>query len=539
MAGTTTGTRRRIGPLAEWTAQGGDELLTGSIPELLASRAETHGDRPAMWWPQGTALTKMTYADLRAAATAVARALAGRAAPGERVAVWSRNTVEWVIVEYGCALAGLILTPYNTAWTDAEVDHATRLTTPTLVFAGTDLRGGSLVPRAAEVCGADRVLDLAGVRSWAETAEPGELPAVAATDPFLIQFTSGTTGRSKGALLTHQAALNVARERNRRDVIGPNDCWLNPVPYHHVGGSCFVILGGLVDGGAFVVVERYSPAETMGLLDHGVVTRIGGVPTMVLDAVAHLGDRAASAGIRSVAVGGATLTQHLVERIRRTLGAPVINTYGQSESPAITSTDIHDDAGTIADTVGRPVAGVDVRIVDPATGEIVPVGAVGEIQARSPYVMRGYWGMPEQTAEVMTEDGFLRTGDLASMAEDGSVTFAGRARDVIIRGGENVYPAEVEEHLLAHPGVAAAVLVGIEDERLGERVAGVVVRAPGSTVTGEELTDHLRAAVARFKIPEMWRFVDGLPMTASGKVRRFVVRDETNAELTATRPADA
>nr|BFE58403.1 AMP-binding protein [Dactylosporangium thailandense] len=536
--GTTIGSGRRIGPRSEWTAQGGDELLTDSVPGLLARQADRYGDRPALWWPEHGGLAKLTYAELAAAAGPVARALAGRAAPGERVAVWSRNSVEWVVLEYGCAMAGLILTPFNTAWTDAEVDHANRLTTPVLVFAGTGPTGDSLVPRAAGVCGDGIVLDLAGVRDWAAGAEPGELPDVATGDPFLIQFTSGTTGRSKGAVLTHQAVLNAARERNRRDVIGPADTWLNPVPYHHIGGSCFVVLGGLVDAGAFVVVEKYVPAETMRLLDHGVVNRIGGVPTMVIDALDHLGARAATAGLRSVAVGGATVTQHLVERIRRTLGAPVINTYAQSECPAITSTEIDDDAATIAGTVGRPVADVEVRIVDPATGEAVPIGSVGEIRTRSPYVMRGYWGMPEQTAEVLPADGYLRTGDLASMDEFGNVTFQGRVRDVIIRGGENVYPAEVEECLAAHPGIASAVLVGIDDERLGERVAGVVVRAPGSAVTGPELTEYLRDKVARFKLPEVWRFVDALPMTASGKVRRFVVRDDTNAELAAARPAE-
>ncbi|MFC0530028.1 class I adenylate-forming enzyme family protein [Phytohabitans kaempferiae] len=534
----TTRSRRRIGPLSDWTAEGGDELLTESVPRLLARQAAAHGDRPALWRPDGDGLTPVTYAELASAAETVARALAGRVAPGERVAVWSRNSVEWVVLEYGCALAGLVLTPFNTAWTDAEVDHATRLTTPALVFAGTGPTGDSLVPRAAGVCGADAVLDLTGLREWAATATAGQLPVVGAEDPFLIQFTSGTTGRSKGAVLTHMAVLNAARERNRRDVIGPNDVWLNPVPYHHIGGSCFVILGGLVDAGAFVVVEKYAPAETMRLLDHGVVTRIGGVPTMVIDALQHLGEQAGAAGIRSVAVGGATVTQHLVERIRQTLGAPVINTYAQSECPAITSTDIHDDSATIAGTVGRPVAGVHMKVIDPATGETVPIGVVGEIVTRSPYVMRGYWGMAEQTADVLPADGFLRTGDLASMDEYGNVTFQGRVRDVIIRGGENVYPAEVEELLAAHPGVASAVLVGIDDERLGERVAGVVVRAPGGDVTGEALAEYLRDSVARFKIPELWRFVDVLPMTASGKIRRFVVRDDTNVYATAARPGD-
>jgi fatty-acyl-CoA synthase len=529
----TPTSERRIGPLADWTAASVDGLLTVSIPQVLARRAREDPDRPALWRPAGGRLEATTYAELAADAERVARALAGSTTPGDRIAVWSRNSLEWVVLEYGCALAGVVVTPFNTGWTDAEVADATRLTTPTLVFAGTGHDGGSLVPRAGSACGAIPVHDLAGVREWAAATPAAELPEVPADHPFLIQFTSGTTGRSKGALLTHRAALNAALMRNRADVIGADDVWLNPVPYHHVGGSCFVILGGLVDAGAFVLIERYAPAETLRLLDHRIVTRLGGVPTMVLDAIEHLGEDARRAGLRSVALGGATVTQHLVDRIQTALDVPVVITYGQSECPMITNTELGADPATIASTVGRPAIGADVRVVDPESGAVVAVGAVGELQTRSPDLMREYWAMPGQTADTITPEGFLRTGDLCSMDERGHVSFQGRARDVIIRGGENVYPAEVEELLATHPAVGSAVLVGVDDERLGEQVAGVVVRAPGSAVTGAELADFLRDRVARFKIPVAWRFVDALPMTASGKVRRFVVRDETNDALAA------
>ncbi|MER7274730.1 class I adenylate-forming enzyme family protein [Dactylosporangium sp. NPDC000244] len=531
---------RRIGPLSEWTAEPAGEVIEESVPQVLARQVATHGDRPAVYWPDGDGLAGLTYAELGAAADRLARALAGAAKPGDRVAVWSCNVLPFVILEHATAMAGLVLVPFNTAWTDAEARHAVELTRPVMLFAGTTHAGAPLLARASALgagAAAVTVADLGDLDGWAATRALGALPDVSGDDPFLIQFTSGTTGRSKGSVLTHRAALNGALQRNRHDVRPEPDLYLNPVPYHHIGGSCFVILGGLIDAGAFVVMERWDPAVVLRLLGLGVIKRIGGVPTMLVDILAKLGDAARDVGLESVSLGGATVTQHLVNLVQEVLGVAVLIGYGQSECPLITSTHIADDPATIGGTLGRPLPAADVRIADPETGAVVPIGTPGEILVRAPYMMAGYWGMPEQTAATMTADGFLRTGDLGEMDESGYLTFRGRSRDVIIRGGENVYPAEVEEILLDHPGVAAAVLVGLDDERLGERVAGVVVRAPGSTVGGEELTAFLAGRLARFKIPVAWRFVPSLPMTASGKVRRFVVRDETNTEIAAAAPA--
>ncbi|MFC0530001.1 class I adenylate-forming enzyme family protein [Phytohabitans kaempferiae] len=529
---TGSSERRRVGPLSEWAAAPAGEVIDESVPQVLARQVAAHGDRPAVYWPEGDGLASITYAELGDAARRLARAMAGQAKPGDRVAVWSRNSVPYVVLEYASALAGLVFVPFNTAWTDAEAEHAVRLTGPVLLFAGPSYGGDSLAPRARALDGGTTVVDVDELEQWAATATPGELPDVPPEHPFLIQFTSGTTGRSKGSVLTHRAALNGALQRNRHDLIAEDDVWLNPVPYHHIGGSCFVILGGLVDAGAFVVMERWDPAVVLRLLGLGVVKRVGGVPTMLVDILDKLGGAARDAGIRSVALGGATVTQQLVDLVGRTLGVPVLIGYGQSECPLITSTHVTDDPATIGGTLGRPLPAADIRIADPDSGAVVPVGTPGEILVRAPYMMLGYWDMPDQTAAAITPDGYLRTGDLGEMDESGFLTFRGRCRDVIIRGGENVYPAEVEEFLLDHPGVANAVLVGIEDARLGERVAGVVVRAPGSEVTGEELAAFLADRLARYKIPVEWRFVESFPMTASGKVRRFVVRDETSAELT-------
>lgn len=519
------------GALSVWQADRLDFLVDESVPQVLARQVAAGGDRPALLWSTGDDLAQLTFAELSDAATTVARALAARATPGERVAVWSRNSVEWLVLQYGCALAGLVVTPFNTAWTDREVRYAMELTTPALVFAGADRTGNSLAGRAGGLCAPAAVFDLTGIREWAADAKTAPLPMVRPQDPFLIQFTSGTTGRAKGATLSHRALLNAAHARLVHDRPAEHNVWLNPVPYHHVGGFCHIVLGGLISQGALVVMDRFDATEVVRLLRRGLITQLGGVPTMITDIVNRIGENGRDTGLVSVGSGGATVTRHLIETVRDVLGATVTVTYGQSECPTISHTPPDADPETVATTIGRPVAGSEIRIVDPESDRIVPLGAIGEIRVRSPYLMDGYWHMPERTAETIGADGFLRTGDLGSMDARGYLTFRGRERDVIIRGGENIYPAEVEEVLVAHPGVADVVLVGVEDRRLGERVVGVVVPAPGAEITGAELTEFLRDRVAYFKIPSAWRFTESLPMTASGKVQRFRVRDEANAAL--------
>ncbi|WP_067682925.1 class I adenylate-forming enzyme family protein [Nocardia miyunensis] len=535
---STTGTGEPEA-LSVWQAARLDLPAEESIPQVLARQVATGGDRPALLWSTGDDLAQLTFTELSNAATTVAHALAAATTPGDRVAIWSRNSVEWIVLQYGCALAGLIVTPFNTAWTDPEVRYAMELTTPALVFGGLDRAGNSLAQRANGLCAPAAVMDLADVREWAANAPGAPLPAVHPQDRFLIQFTSGTTGRAKGATLSHRALLNAAHARLVHDSPAERDVWLNPVPYHHVGGFCHIVLGGLITRGALVVMDRFDADEMVRLLRRGLITSLGGVPTMITDIIDRIGEDGRDTGLVSVGSGGATVTRHLIEKVRKVLGANVSVTYGQSECPTITHTPPDADPDTVATTIGRAVAGTEIRIVDPDSDRILPLGQIGEIRVRSPHSMDGYWGMPERTAETIGPDGFLRTGDLGSMDAEGYLTFHGRKRDVIIRGGENVYPVEIEEVLVTHPAVAQVVLVGVDDERLGERVVGVVVPVPGATVTGAELTEFLRDRFAYFKIPGAWLFTDSLPMTASGKIQRFRVREQANAATGDTPLADA
>jgi acyl-CoA synthetase (AMP-forming)/AMP-acid ligase II len=457
-------------------------LLTETVGDALRRQARVNGTRRAVLWEDGGELCVLTYAQLLARAGAVAHQL-GDVAPGDRVAVRGRNCVEWVLLEYACA--------------------ARRLT------SGGDVR------------------DLACLLDQAGACPPSAGVETAA--PFLLQFTSGTTGRAKGALLSHRSVLNGAYLRERRDPASGGVC-LNSVPYHHIGGSLSVILGALVSGGAFVVVDRFDPDQTVRLLALAGVTHLGGVPLMIERVLDRPGLAAAARTLKTVALGGADTSPRLIRRIRGELGAAVHTTYGQSECPIVSNSDPSDDPEVLATTAGRPVEETEVRIIDPATGEDAAPGEAGEIAVRSPLVMRGYFRAPGRTAEVLPGDGFLRTGDLGSIDADGYLTIRGRSREVIIRGGENIDPAEVEAALAAHPGVAACAVVGVAGPAWGELVGAAVVTR-GGQVDPAELEAFLTGRIAHFKIPRVWRFTDGLPVTAAGKIRRTQVKEEMSAPV--------
>jgi fatty-acyl-CoA synthase len=544
---STTGAERAAAPGVAAPAPGDagtGVLLRETIGEVLRRQSRDHGERPAVLWEAGGDLRGLTYAELERQASAVARDLGGLV-PGERVAVWSRNCLEWVLLEYACALRGLVLVPFNTAWTDAEAAAAIELAGPSVLFAGLDSRGDPLTDRARQLPGDGLVRDLGRLTDPAGSGGPADLtglagrpsgdgppadayprPAIEPDAPFLLQFTSGTTGRAKGALLTHSSVLNGAQLREQRDP-ATGGVTLNSVPYHHIGGSLYVILGALTSGGAFVIVDRFDPEQTVRLLPLAQVTHLGGVPIMIERILDRPGLRDAASTVKTVALGGADISPHLVRRIKSELGAVVHTTYGQSECPIISNSDPSDDPEVLATTAGRPVEATEVRIIDPATGQDATPGRTGEIAVRSPMVMLGYFTMPERTADVLPGDGFLRTGDLGSLDAAGYLTIRGRIREVIIRGGENIYPAEVEAALSGHPGVAACAVVGLADPAWGELVAASVVPR-GDPVDPEELEAFLAGRIAHFKIPRVWRFVDGLPMTAAGKIRRTQVKDQLN-----------
>jgi fatty-acyl-CoA synthase len=507
-------------------------LLGVTIGELLRERARDHADRAALRWPSDDGIRDLTYAQLLSRAERLARALLERAEPGDRIAVWAHNSVEWVELEYACALAGLVLAPFNTAWVDAEVEHALALTRPRALFAATESRGSPLLERATRLAPDVVVRDIEAVRDLTPVGDTA-LPELGVEAPFLIQFTSGTTGSAKGALLSHRAALNSANQNvqvNGRD----GDVWLNPVPLHHIGGSVHLVLGALCMAGTYTVMPRYDLDMLADLLVPTGATRTGGVPTILLGMLDHPRFQPRDVQLRVVGLGGTTVPAPLVERIEREFGAKVSIAYGQSECPAISNTAPDDPPEIKAETVGQPVSHSEVKIVSPTTGETLRRGEVGEVCVRSPMQMDEYIENPVATAATIDADGFLHTGDLASMDEAGILRIQGRSRDVIIRGGENIYPAEVEGALMRHDAVVHAAVVGFDDERWGQQVAAFVQLDEGSALSEAELTEFVSKHVAHFKVPRLWRFVSSFPLTASGKIRKVELEQQLAGE-TATR----
>ncbi|OCB27281.1 class I adenylate-forming enzyme family protein [Mycobacterium intracellulare] len=507
-------------------ARAGTPLLERTVGGQLRVQAARFADRPALMWapdndsPGSPNIEVLTYHELLIAAEALAVTITHHAQPGDRVAVWAANRPEWVIVEFASALAGTVLTPFNPAWTDSELEHAMRLTAPRLLFAGTDTRGIDLVARAHRF--AD---NLGACVATALTAVPirpkpvsFEVPRLLPESPFVILFTSGTTGRPKGATLSHRAALNAGYIRALSVHADETDVWFNPVPLHHMSGSVVIVLSALSTGGCYVVLNRFMPASQLGMMRATGATRIGGVPTMFHALLEIEGVGEALGKVKSVGLGGSLVPPELVERLQR-YGASVSVAYAQTECPMVTQSDPTGDAHHVATTVGIPVPHTEIRVVG-ADGSVVERGDVGELCVRSPLTMLGYWDMPAASAEAFDPEQFLHTGDLASIDHNGVVRIHGRARELIIRGGENIYPVEVEQVLQRHPAVDAVAVVGTPHDRWGQQVAAVVKLVAPGAATIEDLQDCVRQNLAYFKVPEHWRLVEQMPMTASGKVRK-------------------
>ena len=509
-------------------------LVEGSVGDMLRASAARLPDHRALIWAEGDGIGAMSYAELLAEAERVAYWLLARGKPGDRVTIWSRNSVEWVLAEYGCALAGMVIASWNPGWTDFECRHALDLTTPVVVLVGHDTRGTALADRAGSIAG-DRLFALDDLRTLAASAQPRDLPRVGGNDLFLLQFTSGTTGRAKGAALSNRAALNSAWLRFAAIGTDETDVIVNPSPMNHMGGAITMLLGCVVTGATYTVMPRFEAGEVLRLMRLGGGTRIGGVPTMLLAILEHPDWVPGSARLRSVGAGGAQVPQPLIERLCREFGCPVLVSYAQSECPMITSSAPDDPAPLLAETVGRVSPHVELEIRDIATGAVVGRGETGAICVRGPVMMDGYHRMPDATAATIGADGFLHTGDLGSLDEDGYLRIQGRARDVVIRGGENIYPAEIEDALLQHPDVSAVAVVGVADDRWGQQVAAaVLLRAGAAAADFETLEAHAAGRLAHFKVPRLWKFVDAFPMTASAKIRKVEVeawfRDEAQQE---------
>lgn len=506
--------------LAHIKADTSFQLLDMTIGDCLRDKAARFGTRDALIWRQDGELRRFTYAQMLGKAERVASWLLERAEPGDRIAIWSRNSAEWVLVEYACALAGLVAAGFNPAWSQRECEHARDLIEPALLLAGFDTRGVALMERADELMPPGTVFPLEELFALVEATQRKPMPDVAVDDLFLIQFTSGTTGRPKGAALTHYQALNAAYLRSASAAFDETDVWLNAGPLNHVGGALSVVLGCLAVGSCYVLMQKFDATEYLRMMRETGATRIGGVPTMLIALCEHPDWRPQDFHIRSIGSGGAAVPKPLIERLNREFGAPVLVVFGQSESVMITTSVPSDPPEIATETSGRVAPHIELKICDVVSGATLKVGEVGEVCAKGPMVMSGYFRQPDATAKTIDKDGFLHTGDLGSLDAQGYLRIHGRTREVIIRGGENIYPAEIEDYLSEHPDVVSLAVVGVPDDRWGQTVACALVLREGATLDPTQMEAFAAKGLAHFKIPRVWLALDSFPLTASGKIRK-------------------
>jgi fatty-acyl-CoA synthase len=505
-------------------------LLEQTVGDVLRAAAAAAPDRVAVLEAGPAGRRAVTYAELLTGGAQVARALLARFTPGEHIAVWAGNGLEWVLLEYGAGLAGLVLVTVNPAYQPSELEYVLRTSHSVGLFHMAQFRGNPMTETVEAVRpGLSDLREVVSFDDWAAFVAAGDtdgpLPAVTPSDDVQIQYTSGTTGFPKGVLLHHRGLVNNAHLSMERMAVGAGDVLVWPMPLFHTAGCGLGVLGAATVGATLVLLTQFDPGLQLALIESERATHSGGVPTMLIAMLRHpdAGTRDLSS-LRVVASGGAPVPAELAQEWERRLDVRFSIMFGTTEcSPILTFTRLDDPPAIRTGTLGTPLPHTEVKIADVEEGHPVPVGAVGELCARGYLVMRGYFDDPVATAAVIDADGWYHTGDLASMDADGCLRVEGRLKDMIIRGGENIYPREIEDVLFRHPAVAEVAVVGRPDPTWGETVAAFVRLAEDTTEA--ELHAHCRAHLAAYKTPTTWVFVDAFPLTASGKVRKNVLRE--------------
>ena len=519
-------------------------------------------DEAAEAWPDHEAIVysayddlgiaaRWTFGELQQRALAVARAFAASGIePGARVGIWATNRPEWVEVQFGAAYAGVIIVPLNPLYRSDEVRYVLDKTEAAACFVEPYNRGASLWQILADVAEDVPSLELrvafgdapdAGGPSLAEWVDAGgrasldvverRRQAVRPEDISQIQFTSGTTGFPKGAELHHGGITDNARLFADRSEfhLGGRHC--NPMPFFHCGGCVMATIGCVAFGSAQLPTLTFDAARMVRTIDAEQATSAGAVPTMLIGLEEEVNRSGGSLQSLDVIVtGGAPVPVDVERRWIERFGVRFTITYGMTEASPVITQSLPDDPEELQiATCGPPLPHVEVDIVDVQTREPVPLGEQGELRTRGFLVMNGYWREPEATERTIESGGWLCSGDLARMDADGYVSITGRAKEMIIRGGENIYPAELEDALRRVDGVADASVVGVPDERYGEQAAAFVRLRDGASVTAEEIRAQLTERVARFKVPRYIEIVDEYPTTPSGKVQKFKLREQFEA----------
>lgn len=507
-------------PLLDWTL--GDALR--SAASVVAGRvALIEGD------PDSSRERRWTYAELQQQAELTAASLLRHFEPGDRVAVWAANVPEWQLLLYGCALAGVVMVTVNPAYKARELEYVLAKSGASGLFLMDSYRGydawlalKEVRPRLPALRKVFRIGEFGDF--LAGGSRDVQLPTVACSDPCVIMFTSGTTGTQKGVMFHHKGLVNMSLFTQERGGLAEGGVFVNPMPMFHVGALGHAAIGSVMRRATHVLAREWDPLLYMSLVHREGGTYSMLVPTMIESLLAHPErKRYRLSTLRNLTSGAAVVEADLIRRTLAELGCTICNVYGQTEMQGVvTAVARNDSLEDQALTIGRPLPHVEVRISDPDSGGLVPFGTQGEICVRGYQIMIGYFNMPDETSTAILPDGWLRSGDLGSMDARGYLRITGRIKDMIIRGGENIYPREIEQLLLEHPKVAAVAVIGIPDVYWGEVVGAVVVpKSLSQPPSPQELHDYCRLHLASYKGPRLWYLVDSFPHTETGKLQKF------------------
>lgn len=522
-------------------------LIDETIGENLEAMVARFPERDALVVPhQGV---RYTYAEFNDAVDTVARGLlAGGLNVGDRIGIWSPNNAEWVLVQYATAKIGAILVNVNPAYRTSELEYALNQSGCRFLISARTHLSSDYVAMIDEVrprvTALERVIYL-GSEDWQDLIEAAatvpmdalrEVSAsLSADQPINIQYTSGTTGFPKGATLSHTNILNNGFFTGEACGYDETDRVCIPVPFYHCFGMVMGNIACTTHGSTIVVPgAAFDPEAVLETVESEGCTSLYGVPTMFIGVLGHENfDDYDLTTLRTGIMAGSPCPAEVMKRVISDMHMDKVTiAYGMTEtSPVSTQTGGDDDIERRVLTVGRVHPHVEIKIVNPESDRTVERGERGEFCTRGYSVMIGYWNESERTAEVIDAEGWMHTGDLATMDDEGYVKIVGRIKDMIIRGGENVYPREIEEFLYTHPDIVDAQVIGVPDQKFGEQVMAWVTLKPGATLTEEDMKEYCRGRIAHYKVPAYVAFVDEFPMTVTGKIQKFKLREMAVEEL--------
>ena len=514
-------------------AQTDAEIRDITVGELLREIASHHPNLVAMIEidDAGEAQRKWTYSDLLEISDQLARSLASRFAPGEKIVVWAPNVPEWVFMEYACGLAGLVLVTANPSFQSKELLYVLEQSRAVGLVLVDEFRNNPMRKIAEKT-----IADIDGIREIINLSDDTtlhakgdlerELPVVAPNDAAQIQYTSGTTGFPKGAVLSHKNLVNNARLYCNRKQVGQHSVWANFMPLFHTAGCATGVLGCLQAASKMLLIKRFDADIFAKLIEEHGVTTCFAVPTMLFELLESLDKKPRDmSSLEVISTGGAPVPPELVRRVQARLDCHLLSAFGQTEhSPMICLNPIEATQEQIVETAGQPLPQTEVSVRSPENNQVIPIGEVGDICARSYGVMIGYNDNPEATTAAIDDDGWLHTGDLGTMDTQGFIRVTGRVKDMIIRGGENLFPAEIEAVLVEHPQIAQVCVIGLPDEKWGEIIAAFMLSETRLEV--DVLKAHCRKHLSPQKTPTTWVQVTEFPLTGSGKIQKFTIRDK-------------